>query len=435
MGNMKKIFNLLFGSPDDIALLASADARRRKIVNTMLGTMVATIICLLIILFSLYFVLPEKVTREDLVTISTGCLVGLAGSALVAFLNRRISSRAAGVILLLVIYALTISADTPYEIVQGRSLIFVAVPVIMAAILYPPWGGIIVAVINSAAISYVSVSYGYGLPNFPAIWVLFFTALLGGQATSILERALEQVQVFNRSLLDAEEQILQINAGLEERVILRTTELQSANDQLQTEMTERKQTQNELNAAKEELRLANLGLQQALAREQHISRIDSLTGANNRRYFFEFADYEFTVAKRYDKPLSLIMFDIDHFKKFNDTYGHQAGDEILKQITQIARQQLRDADILARYGGEEFVILLPNSDAHESSIVAERIRGSVAAYQMDTNDGRVSATISLGITECLAHTETLDELVLQADRALYAAKSAGRNCVVIYSAE
>jgi PAS domain S-box-containing protein len=229
---MKKILNFFFVSPDNISLFASVGERRRKIINTMLGTMLGTVICLLIILFSLYFVLPEKVTREDLVTISTGCLVGLVGSALVAFLNRRISSRAAGVILLLVIYALTISADTPYEIVQGRSLIFVAVPVIMAAILYPPWGGIIVAVINSAAISYVSVSYGYGLPNLPAIWVLSFTALILWRSTSLLEHALEQVRVFNHSLLETQEHVRQINAELEQRVVERTAELQAANDQL-----------------------------------------------------------------------------------------------------------------------------------------------------------------------------------------------------------
>jgi diguanylate cyclase (GGDEF)-like protein len=125
------------------------------------------------------------------------------------------------------------------------------------------------------------------------------------------------------------------------------------------------------------------------------------------------------------------MFDIDHFKQFNDLYGHQAGDEILKNIVQIAKKQLREADILARYGGEEFVVLLPNSRAQEAAVVAGRILESIATYQMDAHGNKVSITISMGVTECLASTDTLDQLVQQADRALYAAKSAGRNCVRI----
>jgi len=197
---------------------------------------------------------------------------------------------------------------------------------------------------------------------------------------------------------------------------------------------EHKYALDELVAAKESVRLVNLGLQQALAREQRVSRTDSLTETNNRRFFFEVASHEFAVAKRYGQPLSISIFDIDHFKGFNDKYGHQVGDEILINVAQIAQEQLRDADIFARYGGEEFVVLLPKCGAHDSEIVAERIRESVAAYQMDVDGNKVSVTISVGVAECLESTVSLDEFVQQADKAMYAAKDAGRNCVVVYSA-
>jgi diguanylate cyclase (GGDEF)-like protein/PAS domain S-box-containing protein len=198
---------------------------------------------------------------------------------------------------------------------------------------------------------------------------------------------------------------------------------------------ERKQAQEELVAARESLRLANLGLRQALEREQFISRTDSLTNTHNRRYFFEFATHEFTMTKRYKTPLSMIMFDIDHFKQFNDLYGHQTGDEVLIHVAQVAQEQLRDADILARYGGEEFVVLLPNSNAQEAAVVAERIREAIAAYQMDINGKNVSITISAGVVERVTSTGSVDHMIQQADKAMYAAKSAGRNCVEIYSAE
>jgi diguanylate cyclase (GGDEF)-like protein/PAS domain S-box-containing protein len=199
------------------------------------------------------------------------------------------------------------------------------------------------------------------------------------------------------------------------------------------DVTPLKQMQAELGEAKELLRKANLELNQALEREKLISRTDSLTAVHNRRYFFEIANHEYAEAKRYGHSLSMIMFDIDHFKQFNDVYGHQAGDEVLKQVTQIAGQQLRDADILARYGGEEFVILLPNTTASETAILAERIRESISAAQMQIDGKVVNITISLGIAECQAPTPSLESLVQETDKAMYAAKKAGRNCVKIFS--
>jgi diguanylate cyclase (GGDEF)-like protein len=126
------------------------------------------------------------------------------------------------------------------------------------------------------------------------------------------------------------------------------------------------------------------------------------------------------------------MFDIDLFKQFNDTHGHQAGDKLLKSVAHAAQRQLRSADVLARYGGDEFVILLSNSNTGEAQQAGERIRASIAAQRLEIDNVPMQITISLGIAECSAEIETVDQLVQRADRALYRAKEAGRNCVVVF---
>ena len=198
-------------------------------------------------------------------------------------------------------------------------------------------------------------------------------------------------------------------------------------------ITARKQAEEDLQRTKKSLEEVNSVLLAAIEREQRISRTDSLTEAFNRRYFFEIATHECSVADRYQQPLSLIMFDIDNFKKFNDVYGHQVGDDVLRRITQVAREQLRSADIFARYGGEEFTILLPKSNAHEAFFVAERIREKVADCKLDTGNGVVGITISVGVAEYLPDKLTLDELVRNADKALYASKAGGRNQVSVFT--
>jgi|GEM_PF-5246352 len=201
------------------------------------------------------------------------------------------------------------------------------------------------------------------------------------------------------------------------------------------DVTDLKHAQADLAQAKDSLDAANRELQLALEREKLLARTDSLTAIHNRRFFFEIAEHEFAEARRYHLPLSVILFDIDHFKHFNDRYGHQAGDEILKQLTRLAGAQLRESDTLARYGGEEFVILLPNTAAPEAGHVAERIRESVAAYQMEVDGQTVSITVSLGIAECPCGggPMNLEGLIFNADQALYSAKNAGRNRTVVYS--
>ena len=201
------------------------------------------------------------------------------------------------------------------------------------------------------------------------------------------------------------------------------------------DITARKQTESELLNLKESLEEANRELQTALAREQTLSHTDVLTGIHNRRHLFELAGQKLAVALRYQQPLAVMMMDIDHFKKVNDTFGHAVGDQMLKSVTQIACAKLRSADVIGRYGGEEFVILLPMTNAQQAILSAERIRAGVAALRVPTEKGDASATLSIGIVE-INHElsmEAVEDVFRRADQAMYAAKQAGRNRVVIFS--
>jgi diguanylate cyclase (GGDEF)-like protein len=199
------------------------------------------------------------------------------------------------------------------------------------------------------------------------------------------------------------------------------------------DITSRKREEQELLHAKSALEVANRELHRALEREQVMARTDDLTGVNNRRHFLDLATREFAVAQRYQHPLSVLLIDVDHFKQVNDTFGHQVGDAILKRVAQIAREYLRDADVLARYGGEEFIVSLPNTDAHGAFIAAEHIRRAIAERGMQTGNEPVRVTISAGVAEISGKEDTLDRLIQRADQALYTAKTAGRNRTVVFS--
>ena len=206
---------------------------------------------------------------------------------------------------------------------------------------------------------------------------------------------------------------------------------------IRTDITERKRAEDELHRSKKALEAANLALQKALAREKQLSHTDALTGINNRRTLFELAEREFDIATRYRQPLSVMMFDIDHFKGVNDMFGHAAGDLILKRVTQIACAELRSADVIGRYGGEEFVIVLPVTDAQQAYPVAERIRVGVAALRVPIPKGDSAVTLSIGIAEIIItpQDESVEDVIHRADEAMYAAKRAGRNRTVIFTQE
>jgi diguanylate cyclase (GGDEF)-like protein len=157
---------------------------------------------------------------------------------------------------------------------------------------------------------------------------------------------------------------------------------------------------------------------------------DPLTQANNRASFNDSINREISLAKRSTKNLSLIFFDIDHFKTINDLYGHDCGDITLASSAKWIKENLRDSDIFFRYGGEEFVILLSDTDAHGAQLLAERIRTSIErhtiAYGMET----IRITASLGISTLHAD-DNIESFVRRADEAMYAAKNRGRNQVVL----
>ncbi|MFM8876658.1 MAG: diguanylate cyclase [Anaerolineae bacterium] len=199
------------------------------------------------------------------------------------------------------------------------------------------------------------------------------------------------------------------------------------------DVTERKLAEDELRRTKESIEQINLTLRRAFEREQLASRTDSLTGVFNRRYFFELLGYEFSASRRYERPLSLVMFDVDYLKKINDTYGHQVGDELLKKAANVVRGELRTSDVLARYGGDEFVILLSNSSEQDASMVLERIYRELKSTIISADHKKLGISISAGISSLQPDMEKADQLVMLADRALYVAKNSGRNRVVIFN--
>ena len=163
---------------------------------------------------------------------------------------------------------------------------------------------------------------------------------------------------------------------------------------------------------------------------------DGLTGVFNRRYFDERVSSELAFAQRHGKKLSLLMADIDHFKRVNDTYDHPGGDAVLKQFARLVGQLIRSEDVFARYGGEEFVVICRETEQDQAAILAERIRQTVANHRFQYHETRIPVTISLGVA-CLGDPNVGDaaSLITAADRALYMAKEQGRNRVVRYTAQ
>ncbi|MCB1760263.1 MAG: GGDEF domain-containing protein [Gammaproteobacteria bacterium] len=175
-------------------------------------------------------------------------------------------------------------------------------------------------------------------------------------------------------------------------------------------------------------------LQQQMADERRQAQLDPLTGILNRLAFDERINSEIQRSKRYQEPFSLLVVDIDFFKKINDSFGHLAGDKVLKALAKRLRKSTRDVDLVARYGGEEFVILLPNTGLEAARLVAEKIREIVERAGFHHNGQPVAVTISGGIAE-FAPQDNAESLFKRADDALYAAKKAGRNRITAEESE
>ena len=187
----------------------------------------------------------------------------------------------------------------------------------------------------------------------------------------------------------------------------------------------------ELRRMQQQLEEANQQLQQRNAELDRLSTLDGLTGIANRRYFDETLESEWRRAIREQAPLSLVMIDIDFFKLFNDNYGHQGGDDCLRQVAGALQKTVcRSGDLLARYGGEEFAVILPNTPAQGAMIMAEKLRAAVQALKLRHAYSKVSdiVTLSLGVATMLpAQGMDAEVLVAAADQALYEAKEEGRD--------
>lgn len=156
---------------------------------------------------------------------------------------------------------------------------------------------------------------------------------------------------------------------------------------------------------------------------------DPLTGIANRRRLMERGEEEIMRIQRFHQPLTVIMVDLDHFKKINDNHGHAVGDQVLKAAAQACVSALRDIDLVARSGGEEFAVLLPQTPLARGLEVAERLRLAIAAITVPTAGGRVAVTASLGVAEFSPDDTSIDQVLARADRALYRSKAAGRDRV------
>ena len=198
----------------------------------------------------------------------------------------------------------------------------------------------------------------------------------------------------------------------------------------------------EANREKELYYLKNVALQReveermkAQSLAEHLAITDPLTGLFNRRQLLELAEREVTHATRYQRTLALIIFDLDHFKRVNDTFGHAGGDRVLVAVSRFVQSSVRKCDIIGRYGGEEFGLLLPETSAQKALQMFERIRQSIEQMKIELEEGETTVTISAGIAEINQKMEriSLNQLLDRADKALYIAKAAGRNQTKVYS--
>ena len=167
---------------------------------------------------------------------------------------------------------------------------------------------------------------------------------------------------------------------------------------------------------------------------ERLSQTDELTQLHNRRHWQECMEREFERFSRYDTPASLVMLDIDHFKKINDQYGHQTGDVVIQRVAHILNQSLRETDYAGRYGGEEFSVVLANTDGADAICFTERLRKKIEAIEFTIENEVFNVTISLGICDLSDSIKDSSTWISHADKALYRAKLNGRNRSIIYRA-
>ncbi len=196
-------------------------------------------------------------------------------------------------------------------------------------------------------------------------------------------------------------------------------------DQRRKEQEDLKSQIDQIHAYSRELQVHAVRLESINARLEALAKLDGMTGLKNHRAFQERLDFEFQRAMRYSMPMSLMLLDVDHFKQFNDTFGHLAGDEVLKTVAMVLQDNARGVDFVARYGGEEFVVILPHADEKSSLAIGERLRAAIEGVVWPLS--RVTA--SIGLSTLMPGMTTASDLIAMSDRALYHSKTAGRNRV------
>jgi diguanylate cyclase (GGDEF)-like protein len=207
--------------------------------------------------------------------------------------------------------------------------------------------------------------------------------------------------------------------------------LQAANDELSSLSLSNVYLMIEYKQAKEKAERLAYELKEANEKLRELASRDGLTGLYNHRFFQEALDLELARAQRYGRAVALVLFDIDHFKKINDTYGHPSGDVVLANLSKAVQILVRTSDVVARYGGEEFAIVLPETDIEGATILAERVRRVIENMEFLAKGTKIKATVSLGVTSYKPGARIVEKanMVAVADKALYISKQSGRNKV------
>lgn len=254
--------------------------------------------------------------------------------------------------------------------------------------------------------------------------VIFLAILFGFAVSHYIARPVEQLRADTNKLSHGDFDIQPLKNGWYEvkELSLSFSNMAAAikdlSDHLNTKVAERTQELNEANQKLHEIAIR-----------------DPLTNLYNRRFLRERFKEELERAKRYGHGLAVVMADIDHFKKVNDTYGHDVGDQILTSVATCMSHTMRDSDIVSRFGGEEFCIVMPMAEADSTIKVLERLRERIAGLKHPVRDADLSMTCSFGVTMLSGREQDMDHLLKEADDALYRAKGGGRNCVVLYGGD
>lgn len=235
----------------------------------------------------------------------------------------------------------------------------------------------------------------------------------------------EQVNIIETSVNDASE-LHQLKSDIQQRLLTIRNHFEQHRQLEEQQQQQLEQALAESNARLQTLELESKQLRQRLTQEHQQAIHDTLTGVHNRLAYEERIEQEFARWKRYQQPLVIMIFDIDYFKRINDTYGHKAGDKALKLIAKTLQKNLRESDFIARYGGEEFVVLMPQTELEAAMGAANKLREAVLECQFHYQQKQVNISISCGATQ-FKHDDTIDKAFQRADQALYNAKQKGRN--------